>query len=154
MKIIVIKNRSKELIEQLTNVWEESVRASHLFLTEAEIIEIKHFIPEGLKAVPTLVIAVNDKKMPVGFMGTSTGKLEMLFLAPNEWGKGLGKRMVQYCINELSIKEVTVNKENPQAYGFYEKMGFVPYKCSDCDEQGRPHPIIYMKLNSTGGAEA
>ena len=22
------------------------------------------------------------------------------------------------------------------------------YKCSDYDEQGRPYPIIYMKLNS------
>lgn len=148
MKIIVTKDRSKELIEQLTAVWEKSVRASHLFLTEAEIIEIKKFIPEALKAVPTLVIALNDKEMPVGFMGTSTETLEMLFLVPDEWGKGRGKRMIQYCIKELSVREVTVNEENPQTCGFYEKMGFVSYKRSDYDEQGRPHPIIYMKLNS------
>ncbi len=61
MKIITVKDRSKELIEDLTNVWEKSVRASHLFLKEAEIIEIKEFIPQALQAVPTLVIAINDK---------------------------------------------------------------------------------------------
>lgn len=147
MKIIVIKDRPKELLEQLANVWEKSVRASHLFLTEAEINEIKQFIPQALQAVPTLVIAVNDVEIPVGFMGTSTGELEMLFIVPEEWGKGLGRMMARYCIKELSVKEVIVNEENPKAYGFYEKMGFVSYKRSECDEQGRPHPILYMKLN-------
>lgn len=149
MKIITVKDRSKELIEDLTTVWEKSVRASHLFLKEAEIIEIKEFIPQALRAVPTLVIAINDKEMPVGFMGTSTGKLEMLFLAPEEWDKGLGRRLVQYCVNELSVNEVTVNEENPKARGFYEKMGFTAYKHSDLDEQGKPHPILYMKLNNS-----
>ncbi len=146
MKIIVTKDRPKELLEQLTNVWEKSVRASHLFLTEDEINEIKQFIPQAIQAVPTLVIAVNDVEIPVGFMGTSTGELEMLFIAPDEWGKGLGKRMVQYCIRELCVREVNVYEDNSKAYGFYEKMGFVSYKRSAHDEQGRPHPIVYMKV--------
>lgn len=34
MNIDEVRERSPELIQQLTAVWEESVRATHLFLSE------------------------------------------------------------------------------------------------------------------------
>lgn len=43
MKIINIKKneRTQKLIEQLIEVWESSVKATHLFLSEKEIEKIK-----------------------------------------------------------------------------------------------------------------
>lgn len=41
---------------------------------------------------------------------------------------------------------VTVNEQNPQAVGFYEHMGFKTYKRTECDEEGKPYPILYMKI--------
>lgn len=43
--------------------------------------------------------------------------------------------------------EVAVNEQNPLARGFYEHMGFRPYKRTELDEQGNPYPLLYMKRN-------
>lgn len=76
-------------------------------------------------------------------MGTEENRLEMLFLSPSERGKGLGKQLIQY-----GIQEVTVNEQNPQAVGFYQHLGFETYKRTECDEEGNPYPLLYMKLKS------
>ena len=41
MKIILINDRDTDFIEQLMNVWERSVKATHLFLTKEAIEEIE-----------------------------------------------------------------------------------------------------------------
>ena len=46
-----------------------------------------------------------------------------------------------------SNQEVTVNEQNPQAVGFYEHLGFQTYKRTECDEEGNPYPLLYMKRN-------
>ena len=70
----------------------------------------------------------------------------MLFIASKERGKGLGKRLIQYGMENYGIKRLAVNEQNPQARGFYEHMGFRVYKRTDCDEQGNPYPLLYMEL--------
>ena len=42
---------------------------------------------------------------------------------------------------------VAVNEQNPLAKGFYEHMGFEVYKRTECDEQGNPYPLLYMRLD-------
>lgn len=71
----------------------------------------------------------------------------MLFLAPEERGKGTGKKLMQYGIEKYGIQEVTVNEQNLQAVGFYEHLGFQTYKRTECDEEGNPYPLLYMKRN-------
>ena len=148
MKLISVQEKTPALIEHLTQVWEQSVKATHLFLSAPEIAEIKKYVPEALRGIPHLVIAAREDGTPVGFMGVENGKLEMLFLAPEERGKGLGKRLIRYGIEQLSVREVTVNEQNPMAIGFYGHMGFRVYKRTDVDEQGMPYPLLYMKLGS------
>ncbi len=145
MKMITVQEKTTDLLEQLTGLWEKSVKATHLFLSAHEIEEIKKDVPQALREIPHLVIAVNDEGSPVGFMGTAGRRLEMLFIAPDECGKGLGKRFVRHGVDDLSVMEVTVNEQNPWAVGFYEHMGFKAYKRTDLDEQGRPYPLLYMK---------
>lgn len=79
-------------------------------------------------------------------MGTENSRLQMLFLSPAERGKGVGKQLVQCGIRNYGVREVTVNEQNPQAVGFYKHLGFVTYKRSECDEEGGPYPILYMRL--------
>lgn len=146
MKIIVINNRDTNFIEQLMNVWERSVKATHLFLTNEAIEEIKKYVPQAIGGVERLVVAINEENIPVAFMGTEKEKLEMLFVDPIERGKGIGKHLVQHGIEKFLINEVTVNEQNSQAIGFYEHMGFRTYKRTDIDEQGMPYPLLYMRL--------
>ena len=52
MKILEITDRNPSLIKQLLEVWESSVRATHLFLSEDEIENIKTYVPQALKEIP------------------------------------------------------------------------------------------------------
>ena len=145
MHIYEVTTRSAELIEELTAVWEASVKATHLFFSPPEIDSIKSYVPAALTEIPHLIIAENDDGHAIAFMGIGDRKLEMLFLVPDYRGQGLGKRLLLYGIEHHQINEVTVNEQNPLAHGFYEHMGFRTYKRTDCDEQGAPYPLLYMR---------
>ena len=146
MKIIEATDRIPNLIDRLLEVWESSVRATHLFLSDGEIKSIKEYVPQALKGIAHLMIAEDDAGRPMAFMGVEDGTLEMLFISPEESGKGLGKRLIQYGIESYGVKRLAVNEQNPQAKGFYEHMGFQVYKRTDYDEQGNPYPLLYMSL--------
>ncbi len=145
MNIIEVRERPEHFIQALLNVWEKSVRATHLFLSENEIINIKQYVPQALSKIEHLVIAKDENHTPVAFMGIEKESLEMLFLTPEERGKGLGKQLIQYGIEHYAVKKLAVNEQNPQAKGFYEHMGFQVYKRTDHDEQGNPYPLLYMR---------
>lgn len=55
MKIIEIEDRTDSLLAELLELWEKSVRATHLFLNESDIQNIKKYVPEALKNVPHLI---------------------------------------------------------------------------------------------------
>lgn len=146
MKIIEVKDRNSALIEQLLKIWESSVRATHLFLSNNEIEEIKKYVPQALKEIPRLIIVENENQVPIGFMGIAEQHLEMLFISKKERGKGLGKKLLEYGIEKYSVNTLAVNEQNPLAKGFYEHMGFEVYKRTEVDEQGNPYPLLYMSL--------
>ncbi len=137
--------RTHALLAQLLDVWERSVRATHAFLTEAEILRIKAYVPEALGGVAQLFAAFDGEGRPLGFMGVQDGSLEMLFLAPEARGRGLGRRLLQYGIDRCGVERLAVNEQNPAARGFYEHMGFAVYKRTDTDEQGGPYPLLYLR---------
>ena len=149
MNIYEIQNRQTQL-PVLIKIWEASVRATHLFLSESEIGQIKEYVPQALLGVAHLLVIEHIPGVPVGFMGVEGGRLEMLFLSPEMRGKGLGKALLQYGIKNYNIQELTVNEQNPQAVGFYEHLGFITYKRTAYDEQGNPYPLLYMKRNAKG----
>lgn len=146
MNIYEASARTPELIESLVNLWEASVRATHLFLSDPEILQIKTYVPQALLGVERLIIAEDGQRLPMAFMGTADQRLEMLFLSPEQRGKGLGRTLLEYGIQHYDIRELTVNEQNPQAVGFYQHLGFKTYKRTERDEEGEPYPLLYMRL--------
>ena len=145
MNLYEVTQREPQLIHQFTAIWEDSVRATHLFLSEAKIQTIKAYVPHALTGVSHLLVAEKMPGQPVAFMGIEGSRLEMLFLSPAERGAGLGRQLLEYGIRHYHLQELTVNEQNPQAVGFYQHMGFETYRRTDCDEQGGPYPLLYMK---------
>ena len=145
MNIYELKQRTN-ILSQLLEIWEDSVRATHHFLSDTEVNQIKEYVPQALAGVKYMIVAEDETGTPVAFMGTQDHRLEMLFISSKERGKGIGKHLLHYGIENYEIKEVTVNEQNPQAVGFYEHMGFETYKRTDYDEEGKPYPLLYMKL--------
>ena len=146
MRIYEVEALTPTLAELLLKVWEASVRATHHFLSDAEVKRIKGYVPQALGGVEHLVVAEQEPGVPVGFLGVDGHRLEMLFLSPEVRGQGLGRELLRYGIAHYGVEEVTVNEQNPQAVGFYEHMGFAAYKRTDHDEEGGPYPLLYMKL--------
>ena len=150
MELTEVQERSEPLLTQLLAVWERSVRATHTFLTAEEIARIREYVPSALAQVPVLV-ALTDHGVPVAFMGIAGDKLEMLFVAPESQGQGLGRRLIRYGMDRHALREVSVNEQNPQAVGFYAHMGFQTYRRTERDEQGGPYPLLYMRRGRTSG---
>ena len=144
VKIYELEAREERWMDALLEVWEKSVRATHLFLSEEEIGKIKEYVPMALEQVAHLIVA-EENGIPAGFMGVEKERLEMLFLAPEERGRGLGKRLLLHGIETYGIMEVTVNEQNPQVVGFYRHLGFETYRRTELDEEGNPYPLLYMK---------
>lgn len=86
MNLYEVTQREPQLIHQFTAIWEDSVRATHLFLSEAKIQTIKAYVPQALTAVSHLLVAERAQGQPVAFMGIEGPRLEMLFLSPAERG--------------------------------------------------------------------
>jgi len=95
VKIYEVRERTPQLTEELFKIWEASVRATHLFLSDAEIAGIAEYVPTALKGVAHLMIAGNTSGKPAAFMGIEEGRLEMLFITPEERGRGLGKSLIR-----------------------------------------------------------
>ena len=146
VKIYELQERTPEQISSLTVVWEASVRATHRFLSDEEIGQIKEYVPQALAGVEHLIVAEEQPGTAAAFMGVTGDRLEMLFLDPAQRGRGVGRQLLQYGIGHYGIREVTVNEQNPQAIGFYEHLGFKTYKRTDLDEEGNPYPLLYMRL--------
>ena len=133
-------------MEEILDTWESSVRATHDFLSEEDIISIKHYVKEGAKHVGKFLCVRDEEKTIKAFMGIEDFKIEMLFVSDECRGKGIGKSLVEYAVKTLNVNYVDVNEQNPQALGFYEHVGFEVFKKSEFDEQGNPFPILHMKL--------
>ena len=146
MNIVELDARSLEAVEKLTLLWRESVAATHTFLSAREIDEIEPDVLAGLRSVERLVVAVSGGGEFCAFMGIENRRLEMLFVAPSMYGRGIGRKLVEYGIEKYRVDSLTVNEQNPRAVGFYEHLGFKVCKRTDFDEQSRPYPLLYMKM--------
>jgi catechol 2,3-dioxygenase-like lactoylglutathione lyase family enzyme/GNAT superfamily N-acetyltransferase len=136
---------------RLLEVWERSVRATHYFLTNADVLALRPLVAQELAsdALEWWVLATDHDGL-IGFLGYSTGTIEALFLDPDYHGQGGGRALVahaQRLAGETSLS-VDVNEQNEGAVAFYKAVGFSVVGRSPTDAGGRPFPILHMRRSS------
>ncbi len=132
---------------EVMQVWEASVRATHHFLKEKDIVLFRELIPSYFGAVQ--LFAVRDTGYRIlGFLGTSEDTIEMLFIHPDARGKGIGSTLLDYAVNKLHLQKVDVNEQNEQAFGFYTCKGFTVASRSEQDGTGKPYPILHLEKHT------
>ena len=138
----VVKDDYPVLIE----VWEASVCATHDFLKEEDIAALKPLILEQYFDAVDLHCVKNESGAVVGFSGVHEGNIEMLFIAPDVRGSGVGSGFSAHAVQVQGATKVDVNEQNTQALGFYEHIGFKVIGRSELDGQGRAYPLLHMEL--------
>lgn len=136
--------------EALLDVWERSVRATHHFLDEATIVALRPDVTAAFGCV-RLFVALDSAAAeargtpPRGFAGIAGERLEMLFVDAAWRGQGLGSLLMRRVLAE-GVRELEVNEANPDARAFYEHWGFRVVERLPLDGQGRPFPLLRMRL--------
>lgn len=130
--------------DELLHVWEASVRSSHHFLSETDIQYYKPLIRSQYFPAVSLYAIRDDQEKIVAFVGLSDELIEMLFVLPGEQGKGYGKYLLDFAVQEKQIKKVDVNEQNERALRFYLKNGFDVMARDATDSSGKPFPILHM----------
>ena len=135
--------------ERLLELWERSVRATHHFLEDSDIVALRPLVTEEMTsdAIDWRVL-VSAKGAPIGFLGFASDTIESLFIDPDYHGQGGGKFLVAHA-QSLSAGAgalaVDVNEQNDAARRFYEALGFSAVGRSPTDAGGRPFPILHMQ---------
>lgn len=131
----------------LTAIWRESVLATHDFLSREDFDEIEKLV--GEEYLPNVEVwVIEDADTPVGFMGMTGSNIDSLFIKPDQRGKGIGKHMINHAKIIAGTLSVDVNEQNTQGVGFYRHVGFIETGRSATDDQGRPYPLLHLKLEA------
>lgn len=129
----------------LIQIWENSVKATHTFLSEEDINFFKPELKKYLYKVK--LFAYKDKLGNIcGFIGIDKDKVEMLFIDSKYFKKGIGKKLLKYTIENYGTNKLDVNEQNENAVEFYKHLGFEVISRSDRDGFGKPFPLLHMSL--------
>lgn len=131
----------------LLKLWERSVRATHAFLTEADIVFYRPLVAEYFEsAAHDLWVLTDEADLPIGFLGLAGDSIAALFIDPAHRGRGGGRLLVSHAQELRGVAlTVDVNEQNAAARGFYEALGFAVVGRSPLDDTGRRYPILHMR---------
>lgn len=128
-------------------VWRASVLATHDFLSESDFAEICVLVRRDYLPDRDFTVAVDDTDRVIGFLKVQGNEIDSLYIAPAFHGQGLGRRFVAEAAARAATLEVEVNAQNRQAVGFYEAIGFCVISAKEEDGDGRPYPLLRMRLS-------
>ena len=137
------------MLPAMLKIWEDSVRASHFFLTDSDIVEIKEEAKGAFEFLQNILVAKVGEDF-TGFIGVSEKTIEMLFANPKFFNLGLGKRLILEATNRFFDKQneilVDCNEQNERGLEFYKKLGFKQVSRSEKDPSGRDFAIIHFSI--------
>jgi putative acetyltransferase len=147
-----VKDRTPALSAELMEIWEESVRKTHLFLEEEDILALIPEVSEAIATIPNLAVMVDANDRALGFLGLAGQKVEILFLSPGAIGQGLGRRLIEWALDRGAVL-VDVNRENLAARDFYLHLGFKVFAVSERLAGERSFSLYHLKFKPDKGQE-
>lgn len=97
-----------------------------------------------------LDLAVDEKDVPLAFMGMTDNEIDSLFVHADARGTGVGRKLVELAFTRAPVIFTEVNEQNAQGVGFWKYMGFAEIGRKEFDGQGRPYPLLRMKWSAQG----
>jgi putative acetyltransferase len=130
--------------QALVDIWLRSVRATHSFVTEAEIATYLPLVRTMFDQRETWVLC-EASDQAIGFMAMNESEVDALFLSPEYLRRGGGRMLIDHARRLKGPLTVDVSEENPDALHFYLACGFEIIGRSELDGLGHPHPLLHLR---------
>jgi len=128
---------------RLLAVWLASVRATHGFLTEADIQSLLPVVRDV--ALPQLEVWLAELPEDIAaFVALTDAHVEALFVDPAFFRRGCGQALLAHARHRKGALTVDVNEQNPSALAFYQANGFEVGGRSPVDASGNPFPLLHL----------
>lgn len=120
----MIRYLKQKDIDKIMKIWLESTIKAHDFIPkkywqdnfnvvkDTYIPQSKTYVYEEDEEIKGFISILNDN-----FIGA-------LFVSPNEQGKGVGSKLIEYANNKFDNLKLAVYKQNQKSVDFYIKKGF------------------------------
>ena len=88
-----------------------------------------------------------DGERVVGFVGVDEDYLAWLYVDPEYYGRGIGRRLLQLGVGEIGSGAWTIVLEgNKRTRGLYEREGFREVRRFESENAGYPCTCVRMEL--------
>ena len=130
----------------LLDLWERSVRGTHGFLGEGDVVTLRPLVARELACDAIEWWVLESAAELIGFLGVASDAIEGLFVDPEHHRQGAGTFLVAHAQHlGAGALAVDVNEQNDNALRFYKSLGFRVVGRSPNDSGGRPFPILHMR---------
>lgn len=114
-------------LEQVKAIFNLNVPA---YFAPQEVEDLEKYLQQPRYAATFVLVELDGQIVGAGgynVLDSNTGQLAWDFIHPDHQGKGVGRTLIQYCLDELlrqkSLQTIQV-RTSQLAYPFYEKFGF------------------------------
>ena len=141
---VSIRTASEADFDVLTDLWERSARSSHAFMADEEFVELRPRIRDLL--LPSMDVWVAESGgETLGFVGARDDHVELLYIAPEAQGHGIGPQLLAQLADGDGPRSVEVYADNSVGLGFYLSQGFRESRRDPTDAAGRRFAIVHLQ---------
>lgn len=130
---------------RLSEIWLAASLIAHPFIGERRLTEQRRLIEETyLPKAETWVACRGDE--PVGFISLLDTFIGGIFVAPDQQGQGIGRKLIGHAIARKGALSLEVYTQNEQAVMFYTALGFREVSRRPTDDEGFPFENAHLRL--------
>lgn len=132
-------------VQPLSALWLEVSLAAHGFLGAGLLHAQQRLIEETyLPMAETWVAEAGG--VPVGFVSLLDSFIGGIFVAPDQQGRGIGRRLIAHALDLRGALSLEVYTRNTQAMRFYAGLGFREVSRRAVDDNGLPFENALLEL--------
>lgn len=142
----MIEELNKKDIDKVMELWLKTTIEVHSFISK-EYWENNYDIVKNEYIPIAKTFIYKESNEIKGFISVIDNfYIGALFVLKDAQNKGIGKRLIKYCVNKYEKLELAVYIENRYAVEFYEKCGFKIIKQQNNKESNHYEYIMRLKV--------
>lgn len=121
----MIKQLENYEVKEVMNIWLKTTTTAHNFIPEKYWIDNYNVVEEEYIPISTTFIYKENNMIKAFISIMNNSFIGALFVLEDYQGKGIGKKLLNYCKSLYSSLELGVYAENINAINFYKHCLFV-----------------------------